>query len=40
MNQGQYTDLKVDNLIHSRIIQDISRKYKIPVFKKNFKNKK
>ena len=34
MNQGQYTDLKVDNLIHSRIIQDISKKYKIPVFKK------
>ena len=26
MDQGQYTDLKVDNLIHSQIIQDISKK--------------
>lgn len=32
MDQGQYTDLKVDNLIQSKIIQDISKKYKIPVF--------
>ena len=29
MDQGQYTDLKVDNLIHSQIIQDISKKYNV-----------
>lgn len=33
MSQEQYTDLKVDNIIRSRIIQEISKECKIPVFK-------